>query len=90
MAACAADLGPDLHPGVPGHRRPGDPPRNVAWKLSAKRDRLVTYIEKANDTISRGVAVRARTFGQCIDAVRAMDVEWADGPVAGARVLETS
>ncbi len=30
-----------------------------------------------------GVAVRARTFGQCIDAVRAMDVTWAPGPVAG-------
>lgn len=34
-------------------------------------------------TISTGVAVRAETFGQCIDAVRALDVEWADGPVAG-------
>jgi isoquinoline 1-oxidoreductase beta subunit len=33
--------------------------------------------------VATGVAVRARTFGQCIDAVRAMDVEWADGPVAG-------
>ena len=30
-----------------------------------------------------GVAVRARTFGQCIDAVRALDVVWAPGPVAG-------
>ncbi|MEI5674176.1 MULTISPECIES: molybdopterin cofactor-binding domain-containing protein [unclassified Nocardioides] len=30
-----------------------------------------------------GVAVRAETFGQCIDAVRAMDVDWRDGPVAG-------
>lgn len=30
-----------------------------------------------------GVAVRARTFGQCIDAVRALDVLWAPGPVAG-------
>jgi isoquinoline 1-oxidoreductase beta subunit len=27
------------------------------------------------------VAVRARTFGQCIDAVRALDVKWAPGPV---------
>ena len=33
--------------------------------------------------IPTGVAVRARTFGQCIDAVRAMDVDWNDGPVAG-------
>ncbi|WP_343909511.1 molybdopterin cofactor-binding domain-containing protein [Nocardioides aquiterrae] len=33
--------------------------------------------------VDTGVAVRAETFGQCIDAVRAMDVDWADGPVAG-------
>lgn len=33
--------------------------------------------------VDTGVAVRADTFGQCIDAVRAMRVEWADGPVAG-------
>jgi isoquinoline 1-oxidoreductase beta subunit len=30
-----------------------------------------------------GVAVRARTFGQCIDAVRALDVTWAPGSVDG-------
>lgn len=38
-----------------------------------------------------GVAVRGRTFGQCIDAVRALDVQWADGAAAGksdATVLE--
>ncbi|MGQ0624825.1 MAG: molybdopterin cofactor-binding domain-containing protein [Sporichthyaceae bacterium] len=29
--------------------------------------------------ISTGVAVRARTFGQCIDAVRALRVEWGAG-----------
>ena len=33
--------------------------------------------------VSTGVAVRARTFGQCIDAVRALDVVWKAGPVAG-------
>ena len=33
--------------------------------------------------IPTGIAVRAKTFGQCIDAIRAMDVEWEDGPVAG-------
>lgn len=33
--------------------------------------------------VPTGVAVRAATFGQCIDAIRALDVEWADGPVAG-------
>lgn len=30
-----------------------------------------------------GVAIRARTFGHCIDAIRAIDVEWEDGPAAG-------
>ena len=33
--------------------------------------------------VDTGVAVRAKTFGQCIDAIRAMKVEWKDGPVAG-------
>ena len=33
--------------------------------------------------VDTGVAVRAKTFGQCIDAVRAMDVDWSAGPVAG-------
>jgi isoquinoline 1-oxidoreductase beta subunit len=31
--------------------------------------------------ISTGVAVRGETFGQCIDAVRALDVRWNPGPV---------
>jgi isoquinoline 1-oxidoreductase beta subunit len=30
-----------------------------------------------------GVAVRAQTFGQCIDAIQVMDVTWSPGPVAG-------
>lgn len=30
--------------------------------------------------ISTGVAVRGRTFGQCIDAVRALQVDWGPGP----------
>lgn len=33
--------------------------------------------------VDTGVAVRAKTFGQCIDAIRAMKVEWNPGPVAG-------
>ncbi|MFE7224274.1 molybdopterin cofactor-binding domain-containing protein [Nocardioides sp. NPDC057577] len=42
-------------------------------------------------TIPTGVAVRAKTFGQCINAVRALDVEWNPGSVSGksdADVLE--
>ncbi|MCI3927748.1 molybdopterin-dependent oxidoreductase [Streptomyces sp. AN091965] len=34
--------------------------------------------------ISTGVAVRARTFGQCIEAVRALRVVWKPGSVDGA------
>lgn len=34
-------------------------------------------------TVTYGVAVRGRTFGQCIDAIRALDVEWNPGTVAG-------
>jgi isoquinoline 1-oxidoreductase beta subunit len=32
--------------------------------------------------IKYGVAVRADTFGQCIDGLRALDVDWNPGPVA--------
>lgn len=32
-------------------------------------------------TIATGVAVRAATFGQCIDAVRALEVDWGPGTV---------
>jgi isoquinoline 1-oxidoreductase subunit beta len=31
--------------------------------------------------VSTGVAVRGETFGQCVDAVRALDVTWAAGSV---------
>ncbi|ACZ87932.1 molybdopterin cofactor-binding domain-containing protein [Streptosporangium roseum] len=33
--------------------------------------------------ISTGVAVRAETFGQCVDAVRALKVSWKPGTVEG-------
>jgi len=36
-----------------------------------------------NQFVQGGVAVRARTFGQCIDAVRALEVKWGPGPVDG-------
>ncbi|MBY8882002.1 molybdopterin cofactor-binding domain-containing protein [Actinacidiphila acidipaludis] len=35
-------------------------------------------------TVSSGVAVRGRTFGQCIDAVRALEVAWGPGTEEGA------
>ncbi len=34
-------------------------------------------------TVGTGIAVRAQTFGQCIDAIREMDVEWNEGSVEG-------
>ncbi|MFI6708973.1 molybdopterin cofactor-binding domain-containing protein [Nonomuraea sp. NPDC050478] len=34
-------------------------------------------------TISTGVAVRAETFGQCVDAVRALQVSWRPGTAEG-------
>ncbi|MEV6113892.1 molybdopterin cofactor-binding domain-containing protein [Streptomyces sp. NPDC052109] len=34
-------------------------------------------------TVSTGVAVRGRTFGQCIDAVRALKVSWGPGSAEG-------
>ncbi|MBG0817800.1 molybdopterin cofactor-binding domain-containing protein [Planomonospora sp. ID82291] len=34
-------------------------------------------------TVSTGVAVRAETFGQCIDAVRALKVSWKPGTAEG-------
>ncbi len=42
--------------------------------------------------ISTGVAVRAETFGRCIDAVRALRVSWKPGTAEGksdASVLES-
>ncbi|WP_069466979.1 molybdopterin cofactor-binding domain-containing protein [Actinacidiphila rubida] len=33
--------------------------------------------------VTTGVAVRGRTFGQCIDAVRALDVDWGPGTEEG-------
>jgi isoquinoline 1-oxidoreductase subunit beta len=33
--------------------------------------------------LDTGVAIRARTFGQCIDALQIIEVEWEDGPAVG-------
>jgi isoquinoline 1-oxidoreductase beta subunit len=40
-------------------------------------------IVEHNQFVQGGVAVRARTFGQCIDAVRALKVRWSAGSVDG-------
>lgn len=54
-------------------------PRRVLNRAAVLRMDGVTHVE----TISTGVAVRARTFGQCIDAIRALKVEWNPGPLDG-------
>lgn len=40
--------------------------------------------------VDTGVAVRAQTFGQCIDAVRALEVSWNPGSVEGSRTRPSS
>jgi isoquinoline 1-oxidoreductase subunit beta len=40
-------------------------------------------IVEHNQFVQGGVAVRANTFGQCIDAVRALKVKWGPGSVDG-------
>lgn len=52
---------------------------------------ISTDAEPGRGTTSSAVAVRARTFGQCIDAVRALDISWGRGNVDGesdASILE--
>ena len=61
---------PPTHRGTPVALRNGQ---------AIKKMPGVTHVAQ----IPTGIAVRAKTFGQCIDAIRAMDVEWQDGPVAG-------
>jgi isoquinoline 1-oxidoreductase beta subunit len=53
--------------------------RSVRNESAVKAMPGVTHVA----IIATGVAVRARTFGQCIDAVRALDVEWSAGTVPG-------
>lgn len=57
--------------------------RGTPVRLRNEREILrmpgVTHVAQ----IETGIAVRAQTFGHCIDAIRAMDVEWQPGPIAG-------
>ncbi len=60
------------------------PQLNGTPKRILNRDKVlrmdgVTHVVQ----VSTGVAVRARTFGQCIDAIRALRVEWNPGPLDG-------
>jgi isoquinoline 1-oxidoreductase subunit beta len=54
-------------------------PRRLKNRKKIKRMPGVTDVVQ----VSTGIAVRARTFGQCIDAIREMDVAWNKGSVEG-------
>ena len=54
-------------------------PRRIRNKAAVATMPGVTHVE----AIPTGVAVRAETFGQCIDAIRALDVAWNPGTVPG-------
>ena len=67
------------------------PPTINATALSVKNAAEVKAMPGVTDVaiiphtnfVAGGVAVRAATFGQCIDAVRALDVVWGPGSVDG-------
>ena len=52
-------------------------------RLRNKREILAMPGVKNVAKVDTGIAVRAKTFGQCIDAIRAMDVVWNPGPIEG-------
>ncbi|WP_370249004.1 molybdopterin cofactor-binding domain-containing protein [Nocardioides sp.] len=54
-------------------------PKRLRNKAQILKMPGVTHVEM----VDTGVAVRAKTFGQCIDAVRAMKVDWNPGPADG-------
>jgi isoquinoline 1-oxidoreductase subunit beta len=56
--------------------------RNLAAVKAMPGITDVAIIPHTRD-VAGGVAVRGETFGQCIDAIRALDVAWAPGPAAG-------
>ncbi|RAY12682.1 xanthine dehydrogenase family protein molybdopterin-binding subunit [Actinomadura craniellae] len=61
------------------------PPTIDGTVASVRNAAAVTAMPGITDVVvlKHGVAVRGRTFGQCIDALRALDVTWRPGPVAG-------
>jgi isoquinoline 1-oxidoreductase beta subunit len=66
----------------------GGTPRSLTNKAAILAMPGVTHVAQ----VPTGIAVRAKTFGQCIDAIRAMKVSWNPGPVHGmsdATVLKT-
>ncbi len=54
-------------------------PKSIKNKAAVQAMPGVTDVAQ----VDTGIAVRAETFGQCIDAVRALEVEWNKGPIEG-------
>jgi len=61
------------------------PPTLNGSPAAIRNEAAVKAVPGVTDVVivATGVAVRARTFGQCIDAVRALDVDWNAGSVEG-------
>jgi len=59
------------------------PPTIDGTVRSVNNKAAVLAMPGVTDVVSRGVAVRADTFGQCIDGLRALDVTWGPGTVDG-------
>jgi isoquinoline 1-oxidoreductase beta subunit len=67
------------------------PPTINGTALAVLNDAQVRAMDGVTDVaiiphtqfVPGGVAVRATTFGQCIDAIRALEVVWAPGAAAG-------
>lgn len=66
----------------------GGTPKALTNKAEILKMPGVTHVAQ----VPTGIAVRAKTFGQCIDAIRKMKVSWNVGPVHGmsdSTVLKT-
>ncbi|MEO9324124.1 molybdopterin cofactor-binding domain-containing protein [Nocardioides sp. C4-1] len=56
----------------------GGTPKRLKNRAAILKMPGVTHVAQ----VPTGIAVRAKTFGQCIDAIRKMQVDWNPGPVA--------
>jgi isoquinoline 1-oxidoreductase subunit beta len=61
------------------------PPTINGTVVSVNNEQAVLAMPGVTDVavLAHGVAIRAETFGQCIDAIQVIDVTWGPGTVAG-------
>jgi isoquinoline 1-oxidoreductase subunit beta len=61
------------------------PPTVNGTVVSVNNEQAVLAMPGVTDVavLTHGVAIRAETFGQCIDAIQMIDVTWGPGTVAG-------